>query len=140
MSEMSERNDWNRRVIEEFRANGGQVAQFGAMLLVLLTTTGAKSGRSHTTPLACLEDGDRLVVFGSKAGAPSHPDWYHNLVANPQVTVEFGSEKFAATAVVTAGPERDALYARQAERAPVFAEYQAKTERQIPVVALVKAS
>jgi deazaflavin-dependent oxidoreductase (nitroreductase family) len=136
---MSERSDWNRRVIEEFRSNAGRVAQFGAMPLLLLTTTGAKSGRSHTTPLACLEDGDRLVVFASKAGAPTNPDWYHNLVANPRVTVEFGRDRFQANAVVMAGPERDALYTRQAERAPVFADYQAKAERLIPVVVLIKS-
>jgi len=139
-------NDFNRGIIEEFRANGGTVTSFrpggsagaAAPSLLLLTTTGAKTGRRHTTPLAYLADGDRLLVFASKAGAPNHPDWYHNLVANPRVTVEVGSESFKAAAAVLERRARDAIFARQAERAPQFAEYQARTTRVIPVVALTR--
>ncbi len=134
---MSELNEFNRRLIDEFRANGGKVGgQFANAPLLLLTTTGAKSGRSYTTPLAYTRDGDRLVVIASKAGAPTNPDWYHNLRAHPTATVELGSERFQAKAVVTAGEERDRLFKAQASRLPVFADYQKKTTRQIPVIAL----
>jgi deazaflavin-dependent oxidoreductase (nitroreductase family) len=129
-------DDYNAKVIAEFRANGGRVAAFGDTPLLLLTTTGARSGRPHTTPLVWLSDGDRLVVFGSKAGAPTHPAWYHNLVANPVVTVEVGDERFEAEATVVSGEERAALFARQAEARPQFREYQAKTARKIPAIAL----
>ncbi|MDQ2806903.1 MAG: nitroreductase family deazaflavin-dependent oxidoreductase [Chloroflexota bacterium] len=130
-------NDWNQGVIAEFRANGGKVGgPFGGATLLLLTTTGAKTGRRLTSPVMYSTDGDRIVVFASKAGAPTHPDWYHNLVANPEVTVEQGSETFTARATVVTGEERDRLYAAQAAQSPQFAEYQAKTTRQIPVVTL----
>jgi len=104
--------------------------------MLLLTTTGAKSGTLRTTPLVYLPDGDRLVVIASKGGAPTHPAWYHNLVAHPDVTVEVGSEMLPVRAAVLSGEERDRLYARQAALRPAFAEYQAKTTRRIPVVAL----
>lgn len=104
--------------------------------MLLLTTTGAKSGRRHTTPLVYLPDGERFVIIASKGGAPNHPDWYHNLLAQPEVAVEVGTESFPATATVVTGEERDRLYATQASLRPAFAEYQAKTERRIPVVAL----
>ncbi|HKI92507.1 MAG TPA: nitroreductase/quinone reductase family protein, partial [Gaiellaceae bacterium] len=97
---------------------------------------GRKSGRKHTTPMVYTRDGDRLLVYASKAGAPAHPDWYLNLVANPDVTVEVGAERYRATAVPLEGEERDRRFAEQAERFSAFAEYQAKTERVIPVVAL----
>jgi deazaflavin-dependent oxidoreductase (nitroreductase family) len=130
-------NDWNTRIIDEFRANKGQVGgQFVGAPMLLLTTTGAKSGRQRTNPMMYLADRDRLIVFASKAGAPTNPDWYHNLVANPDVTVEVGAETFEATAETLIGAERDALYATQAERYPGFAEYEAQTTRVIPVVAL----
>ena len=133
-------SDWNRGVIEEFRANGGQVGgQFGGAPLLLLTTTGAKSGEKRTAPVMYLEDGDRLVVFASKAGAPTNPDWYHNLLAHPTATVEVGDETFDVKATVEAGDERDRLWNEQAQRYPGFAEYQAKTTRQIPVIALERA-
>jgi len=136
---MTELNDWNRRIIEEFRANGGKVGgPFEGAPLLLLTTTGAKSGKRRTIPLVCLPDGDRLVIFASKGGAPTNPDWYHNLVAHPEVTIEVGTETFEATAVVISGEERDQLYAKQAKLFPGFAEYQAKTERRIPVIALLR--
>jgi deazaflavin-dependent oxidoreductase (nitroreductase family) len=128
---------FNQSLIEEFRANEGKVGgRFEGRPVLLLTTTGAKSGRTFTIPLVYLDDGDRLLIFASKAGAPSHPDWYHNLVANPTVTVEVGTGTYDARAVTITGEERDRLYARQVERAPQFGEYQQKTTRVIPVVAL----
>ena len=134
---MAEMSDYNRRIIEEFRANGGTVTSHPAHdQLLLLTTTGAKSGRLHTAPVMFTDEGDRLLVYASKAGAPTNPAWYHNLVANPRVTVEVGAEKFEAQATVLTGEERDRLYKEQGERVPGFAEYQTKTSRVIPVVAL----
>ncbi len=134
---MADMHDFNRSLIDEFRANQGQVGgQFAGAPLLLLTTTGAKSGATRTVPVVYAPDGDRLVVFASKAGAPSHPAWYHNLVANPRVSVEVGSERFDADAVVLTGDERDRLFTEQAALFPGFAEYQAKTTRVIPVVAL----
>jgi deazaflavin-dependent oxidoreductase (nitroreductase family) len=123
-------------VIKEFRDRGGEVAAFEGAPLLLLTTTGAKSGRPHTTPLMYRRDGDRLVVFASKAGAPTHPAWYHNLRANPTVTVEVGTESFEAEATVVPRDDRDRLFALQADERPQFAEYQTLTTRQIPAVAL----
>lgn len=134
---MADRNDWNRQTIEAFRANGGKVGgMWEGRPLLLLTTTGAKSGQRRTRPVMYLRDGDRLLVFASKGGAPSSPDWYHNLVVHPQVTVEVGNETYEATATVISGQERDRLYAKQAQLYPQFGEYQAKTTRQIPVIAL----
>jgi deazaflavin-dependent oxidoreductase (nitroreductase family) len=131
-------NDWNTQVIEEFRANEGKVKQFARQPLLLLHTRGAKSGQERINPLAYLPDGDRLLIFASRAGAPINPDWYHNLIAHPDVTVEVGTEKFDATAFVVEDEERDRLYAKQAQVNPAFAEYQEKTTRKIPVVALVR--
>jgi len=129
--------DWNRQVIDEFHANGGKVGgPFEGAPLLLLTTTGAKSGKKFTTPLMYMPDGDRMLIFASKGGAPTNPDWYHNLVAHPEATVEVGTETFDVTATVVTGEERDRLYAEQARRYPGFAEYQEKTTRRIPVVAL----
>jgi deazaflavin-dependent oxidoreductase (nitroreductase family) len=124
-------------VIDEFRAKGGKVGgpYLGAPLL-LLTTTGARSGRPHTTPLMYLDDGDRLVVFGTKGGGPTNPDWYYNLLADPRATVEVGDDSFEVRARMTAGQERDRLFASQAERRPQFADYEAMTPRAIPVVVL----
>jgi deazaflavin-dependent oxidoreductase (nitroreductase family) len=134
-------NDWNTKIIEEFRANGGRVGgQFAGAPLLLLTTTGAKTGRRYTNPVMYLPDGDRVVVFASKGGAPTNPDWYHNLGAHPRVTVEAGTDRYEADAEVITGDERDRLYARQAQLYPGFAEYQAKTKRTIPVVALKRAT
>jgi deazaflavin-dependent oxidoreductase (nitroreductase family) len=130
-------SNWNKKIIDEFRANEGKVGgPFEGAHMVLLTTTGAKTGKRHTTPLVCLPDGDRILVIASAAGAPAHPAWYHNLLANPEVTVERGTETYQATAVPTEREERDRLYAGFVEIAPGFAEYQAKTSRVIPVVAL----
>lgn len=130
-------DDFNHAIIEEFRANGGKVGgMFDGAALLLLHTTGAKTGKERIAPLAYRREGDDLVVFASKAGAPTHPDWFHNLVANPNVTVEVGTETFDAVARVTAGEEREAIWARQKSEIKNFAEYERKTEREIPVVVL----
>jgi deazaflavin-dependent oxidoreductase (nitroreductase family) len=134
---MADRNDWNRQTIEEFRANGGKVGgMWEGRPLLLLTTTGAKSGQRRTRPVMYLRDGDRLLVFASKGGAPTNPDWYHNLVAHPEVTVEVGTENYEATATPLTGEERDRLFAKQAGWYPQFGAYQARTTRKIPVIAL----
>lgn len=131
-------NDWNRQIIEEFHANAGKVGgPFQNATLLLLTTIGAKSGQPRISPLAYLPDGERVFIFASKGGAPTNPDWYHNLLAHPEVTVEIGTERFAATAVVIEGEERDEIYAKQVQRAPAFGDYQRKTTRKIPVIELV---
>lgn len=129
--------DWNKQVIDEFHANGGKVGgPFEGAPLLLLTTTGAKSGKKYTTPLMYLPDGDRMLIFASKGGAPTNPSWYHNLVAHPDATVEVGTETFDVTATVVTGEERNRLYAEQSKRYPGFAEYQEKTTRRIPVIEL----
>ena len=133
----AEMKTFNEKIIEEFRANDGKVGgQFEGAPMLLLTTTGAKTGRRLTSPLVYGKDGERLLIFASKAGAPTNPALYHNLVANPTVTVEVGSETFEARASVVTGEERDRLYAEQAKRMPGFATYQQNTTRVIPVVAL----
>ena len=131
-------NNYNQTIIERFRQNGGHVQGWNRLLL--LTTAGARSGQPRTTPLAYSTDGDRLVVVASKGGAPTNPDWYHNLLANPTVTVELGSERFQARAIVPGEQERERLYAHHAELMPGFAEYQTKTSRKIPVVILERLS
>jgi deazaflavin-dependent oxidoreductase (nitroreductase family) len=139
---MSEMSDFNRAVIEEFRANDGKVGGgFAGAPMVLLTTTGAKSGEKRVNPLVGLVDGGTLYVVASKAGAPTSPDWYHNLLANPEVEVEFGGERFEATAVpIVSGPERDRLYSAQVAAQPGFADYEKATTRVIPVVELRRRS
>ena len=127
----------NGPIIEEFRSNEGQVGGFfEGKPVLLLTTKGAKSGRQHVNPAMYLSDGDRWVVFASKGGAPKHPDWYHNLVANPAVTIEVGTETIAGRAEVITGAERDRLYAKQTDLYPQFGEYEKQTTRTIPVIAL----
>ena len=134
---MHDRHDWNRQTIEEFRANKGKVGGFWeGKPLLLITTTGAKSSQHRTTPTMYMRDGDRMLIFASKGGAPTHPAWYHNLVAHPQVTVEVGTETYEATATVLQGAERDRFYDRQAQLYPQFGEYQTRTNRKIPVIAL----
>lgn len=135
----AERNEFNKKVITEFRANQGKVSgRFANTPILLLTTTGAKNGKTYTNPLAYTKDGDRLVVIASFGGAPKNPSWYDNLVAHPEVTVEVGTERFKAKATVTSGEERQRLYDRQAEQMPNFAEYAKKTTRQIPVIVLTR--
>jgi deazaflavin-dependent oxidoreductase (nitroreductase family) len=132
-------NDRNRAVIDEFRANGGKVSIHPAGdNLVLLTTTGAKSGRQHTTPLAYHRDGGRVIVVASKGGSPEHPAWYHNLRANPTVTVEVGDEKYDAHAEIAQGEERDRLYRQQASHFESFNDYEKRTTRVIPVIILTR--
>ena len=135
--------DFNRSIIEEFRANDGVCGgPFEGNPMILLTMTGAKSGRELTTPLTYCPTGnndDECIIFASAGGAPKHPNWYHNLLANPNVTIERGTEKYRAQAVVTAGPDRQAAFQKMAEALPRFGEYQDKTERQIPVLRLVRA-
>lgn len=130
-------SDWNHPIIEEFRGNEGRVGgMFEGKPLVLLHTVGARTGKEHVNPLMYLDLDGHRYVFASKGGADTTPDWYHNLVANPGVTVEVGSEKYEATAKPLAGPERDRIYAEQGRQYPQFAEYQEKTKRVIPVVEL----
>jgi deazaflavin-dependent oxidoreductase (nitroreductase family) len=132
-----DRNEFNRKVIEEFRANGGKVGgQFAGAPMVLLTTIGAKSGKTYVNPLVYTRDGDRYVIIASYAGGPKNPSWYHNLVAHPVVTLEIGTERFQAKASVAAGAERERLFNQQATRMPVFNDYRKKTSRQIPVIVL----
>jgi deazaflavin-dependent oxidoreductase (nitroreductase family) len=136
---MSNLNDRNKAIIEEFRANGGKVGgPFAGSMLLLLHTIGAKSGQKRINPVACITDGDRLVIIASKGGAPTHPDWYYNIVANPLVTVEVGTEQFQAQATISAEPERTRLYNQMVAMMPGFAEYQSKTIRVIPVITLTR--
>ncbi len=138
---MSDVNNFNKAIIEEFRANGGKVGgMFEGATLLLLHTVGAKSGQPRVNPVVCIADGDRLVVVASAAGAPKSPAWYHNLVANPNVEVEYGADRFAALATPAAEPERSELYAKVAAGFPAFNEYKAKTDRVIPVVILTRAA
>jgi deazaflavin-dependent oxidoreductase (nitroreductase family) len=129
--------DFNAPIIEEFRANGGKVGgMFGGMDLLLLTTTGGKTGKVSTTPVAFTKDGDKFVVVASKGGAPNNPDWYHNLVAHPEVTIEVGTDKVPVRAIETKGEERERLFNQHADRYPGFNDYKAKTTRTIPVFVL----
>jgi deazaflavin-dependent oxidoreductase (nitroreductase family) len=135
-----DRLEFNQQVIDEFRANEGRVGgPFEGAPMLLLTTTGAKSGRRLTSPLVYSKDGDDIIVIASKAGAPTNPDWFHNLKANPAVTVEVGTTQLEARAEITEGAERDRLFDAQAELMPNFKEYAAATDRVIPVVRLRSA-
>lgn len=141
MSTATNPNDFNRQLIAEFRENNGHVTgYFADSPLMLLTTTGAKSGQPRTVPLVYTKDADRLVIIASKGGADTNPNWYHNLVAQPTATVELPGETFAARARVAAGEERDRLFAAQAALMPGFADYEKKTTRKIPVVILERAA
>jgi deazaflavin-dependent oxidoreductase (nitroreductase family) len=134
---MNELNERNKRIIDEFRANGGKVGgPFEGKTLLLLHTRGAKSQQERINPVACTRDGDRLAVIASKGGAPTHPDWYYNVIANPLVTVEVGTEKFQARAAVAEEPERTRLYEKMVAMMPGFDDYRRKTTRVIPVVVL----
>jgi len=138
---MTEANDWNANVIKEFRENGGKVSgMFEGFPMILLHTTGAKSGKARIIPLVYLADGDRVFVFASKGGADDNPDWYHNLLAYPEIEAEIGTERFAATAVVLQGAERDEYYAKQVALLPNFGDYERKTKRVIPVVELRRSA
>lgn len=140
---MTDMNDWNRGIIAEFRANDGKVGgPFEGAPMVVLTTIGARSGAERVNPLMYLPNGDDVVIFASKGGAPTNPDWYHNLLANPEAQVELGTdggtEVVKVRARVAEGAERDELWSRQKAAYPQFAEYEAGTSRVIPVVVLEK--
>lgn len=136
---MSIISEWNQAVVEEFRANGGEVGgRFTGRNLLLLHTIGRNSGRELINPLAYVRDDDRFVIIASKGGAESHPDWYHNLIARPNVTIEVGTEILQVHAVETQEPERTRLYEKMIEMMPVFAEYRIKAKRVIPVFILTK--
>ena len=137
---MSELNNWNAQIIEEFRANHGKVGgRFEGRPMLLLHTVGAKSGEPRVNPMVYQADGDKLVVFASFAGRPNNPAWYHNLLAGGPASVELGTETFPVTARVTAGAERETYWSKQKQDAPVFADYERKTTREIPVVVLERA-
>jgi len=137
---MSSPSDFNQQIIAEFRANGGKVGgPFEGGTLLLLHTIGAKSGQPRINPLAYTTDGDRLVIIASKGGAPTNPDWFYNIQANPNVSLEVGTETFQARASIPGEPERTRLYDQMAAKMPGFAEYQRNTTRQIPVVVLERA-
>lgn len=130
-------SDYDASIIEEYRANAGRLGgSWEGRDLLLLTTTGRRSGRPHTKPMVYTRDGDRLLVYASKGGAPEHPDWYLNLAADPRVVVEIGPDRYEAIATPLQGAERDREFAAQAARNPVFADYERNTSRIIPVVAL----
>ena len=130
-------NDFNAQIIEEFRANQGRVGgMFEGTTLLLLHHVGARTATNRVNPVVYDRDGDRYVIFASKAGAPSNPDWYHNLKAHPNVSIEVGTDTIDVVADEAVGEERDRLFRRQTERSPGFAEYQAKTDRVIPVIVL----
>jgi deazaflavin-dependent oxidoreductase (nitroreductase family) len=129
--------DFNSQVIEDFRANDGKVGGvFEGKPLLLLHNVGARSGKEYVTPLVYLPDGDRYLIFASKGGAPSHPGWFHNLKAEPSVSIEVGTDTVDVLAEEVTGEERDSLYATQEAQQPQFAEYAQKTDRKIPVIAL----
>jgi deazaflavin-dependent oxidoreductase (nitroreductase family) len=138
---MSSVSEWNKAIVEEFRANSGKVGgQFADRPLLLLHTTGAKSGQQRINPLVYSTEGDRLVVVASKGGAPTNPDWYYNVIANPLVTVEVGTEQFQAQAAVAEEPERTHLFDQMAAEMPGFADYQRNTPRILPVITLRRLS
>jgi len=129
--------DFNQQVIDEFRANAGAVGGgFAGAPIVLLHHKGAKTGKERVTPVVYLPDGGRFVIFGSKAGADTNPDWYHNLLANPHTTIEVGPDTVEVNARVSEGEERERLWTKQKAAMPNFAEYERKTSRPIPVIVL----
>ncbi len=137
MSTKQSSANFNDQIIKEFRANAGKVGgPFANAPLLLLTTIGAKSGKSRTTPLGYWQDGDKLMIFASAAGADTHPGWFHNLVANPAVTVEVGTEQFPATATIVPEPERTTIYEQMSTKLPFLKTYQDRTSRIIPLIAL----
>ena len=137
---MSELNDWNRTIVDEFRANAGRVGgRFEGAPLLLLHTTGVKSGQPRVNPMIYQADGDKTVVFASYAGAPKNPAWFLNLIAGGLASVEVGTETFPVVARVTEGAEREKYWSEQKQDMPGFADYEQKTTRQIPVVVLERA-
>jgi deazaflavin-dependent oxidoreductase (nitroreductase family) len=134
-------SDWNTTIIEEFRANEGRVGgQFEGAPMILIHHIGARSGIERVNPLVYFPDGDRMLIMASKGGAPTNPDWYHNLKAHPRITVEVGTETFQVDVVELTGDERETMWARVVEQMPGFGEYQSKVTRQIPLLALTRVS
>ena len=133
---------WNAEIIAEFRANNGEVAAPypDPPPMLLLHTIGTKSGKEHVVPMRGMTDGDALYVFASAHGSERNPDWYHNVIANPDFTIEKGTETIPVHATEVTGAERDAIFARHAARFPVFAEYERKLARTIPVIRLDRRS
>jgi deazaflavin-dependent oxidoreductase (nitroreductase family) len=138
---MASRNEWNEKIIAEFRANGGKVGgRFAGAPMLLLHSTGAKSGQLRVNPMMYQQVGESFAVFASKGGAPTNPDWYYNLVANPRATIEVGTESFEVNARVARGEERERIWNIQKQRYPGFADYEKQVAREIPVVILERAS
>lgn len=136
---MSAFNEFNTRIMEEFHANGGKVGgRFAGTDILILTTTGRKSGQMRWHPLAYSRDGERYIIAASKGGAPTSPDWYFNLMANPSTVIEVGAEVIPVVATVAEGAERDRLYAQHAAKMPGFKDYETNTTRTIPVVVLTR--
>ena len=132
-------NEFNKKIMAEFHDNAGKVGgPFAGSDVLILTTTGAKSGQTRWNPLVYTRDGDRFIIVASKGGAPTSPDWYHNLVANPSAVIEVGSDVISVEAEIATGAERDRLYAQQAATMPLFLEYAKNTARTIPVVVLTR--
>jgi deazaflavin-dependent oxidoreductase (nitroreductase family) len=130
-------SDWNTAIIDEFRANAGKVGgNFEGAPMLILHTTGAKSGKERVNPLVYQSAGDDIAIFASKGGAPTNPDWFHNLVANPDVTVEIGTETVPMRARIADGDDHERIWTRQKELMPGFADYETNTTRRIPVVIL----
>ena len=141
MSELDGVNDWNKQIIAEFRANGGEVGgQFAGAPMILVHHRGARSGTERVSPLVYFPDGDRILIVASAAGAPKNPDWYHNLKAHPRIDVEVGTETFPVVAEELPRAERDEKFAEIASANPGFGAYQEKTSRVIPIVALTRAA
>lgn len=134
-------SDWNKQIIEEFHANSGKVGgRFANSTILLLHTQGAKTGLARINPVVTLQDKGRYFIIASKGGADSNPDWYYNLIANPEVKIEVSTEQFQALASIAAEPERSELYEKMAAIHHGFAEYQQKTKRLIPVIILNRLS
>ena len=141
MSESSGPDDWNQKIIEEFRANAGTVGgYFEGAHLILIHHIGARSGTERVNPVTCLPDGDDMVIAATKSGAPTNPDWYYNLKAHPRNTVEVGTATFPVEAAEVTGEERDELWRRLVEMRPGFAEYETKTSRIFPMFRLTRHS
>ena len=138
-SEITDPKEYNRLTVEEFRANQGKtLGDFEGRPILLLTTIGAKSGEERVTPLIYADYGERLIVTAAAGGQPNHPGWYHNIVSNPQVRVEVGEDDFMVDAIVTGGEDRARIFAERCASSPAFNEYQAKTTREIPIIALTR--
>lgn len=141
MTTAADWGDWNAKVIEEFRANEGRVGgRFAGATMILIHHVGARTGTPRVSPLAYFQDGDQMIIVASKGGAPTNPDWYHNLKAHPRIDVEVGTETFRVDVVELTGADREEMWTRIVAKAPSFGDYQRKTSRTIPLLALTRAS